>query len=125
MRTTDGRTWFAAEPDETDVLDVARAAYAKLTPKQRELTCPMLVQRKELWPYQVTITRSFDLAPGKTVHAGDQVLVKDVQPGKVDVVSEKLNARFGAVPPATDLMAQGNGNAVGIAQESRDLSLLH
>jgi len=106
LRTADGRTYFAAEPDETDVLDVAREAYAKLTPKQRELTYPLLVQRKELWPYRVTITRTFDLARGKTVHAGDQVLVKDVLPGKVDVVSETLNARFGVALAATDAMAQ-------------------
>jgi len=71
LKTTDGKTYFAAEPDETDVLDVARAAYAKLTPKQRELTYPLLVQRKELWPYRVTVTRTFSLAPGKTVQAGD------------------------------------------------------
>jgi len=106
MKTTDGRTYFAAEPDDTDVLDVARAAYAKLTPRQRELTYPLLVSRKELWPYRVTITRSFTLAPGKTVQAGDQVMVKDVQSGKVDVVSEKLNARFGVALAATDAMAQ-------------------
>jgi len=106
LKTSDGRTYFAAEPDETDVLDVARAAYAKLTPKQRELTYPLLVQRKDLWPYRVTITRTFDLAPGKTVQAGDLVQLKDVQPGKVDVVSEKLNARFGVAFPATDVMAQ-------------------
>ena len=88
------------------MLDVARAAYAKLTPKQRALTYPSIVQQKDLWPYRVTITRSFSLAPGKIVQVGDQVLVKDVQPGKVDVVSEKLNARFGVALPATDLMAQ-------------------
>jgi hypothetical protein len=106
LRTHDGRTYFAAESDETDVLDVARNAYAGLTPKQRELSYPAIVQRKELWPYRVTITRSFDLVRGKTVQAGDQVLVKDVQAGKIDVVSEKLNARFGAAFSATDLMAQ-------------------
>jgi hypothetical protein len=106
LRTTDGKTYFAAEPDETDVLDAARAAYAKLTPKQRELTYPLIVQRKELWPYRVTITRAFDLAPGKPVAAGDQVLLKDVQPGKVEVVSEKLNARFAVALAATDLLAQ-------------------
>lgn len=105
--TTDGRTYFAAEPDETDVLDVAREAYAKLTPKQRALTYPLLVQRKELWPYLVTITKTFDLGQGKIVHAGDQVRLKDIQPGKVDVVSEKLNTRFSVAPPVTDLMAQG------------------
>ncbi len=106
LETTDGRVNFAAEPDETDVLDVARAAYAKLTPKQRALTYPLIVQQKDLWPYRVTITKSFSLAPGKIVQVGDQVLVKDIQPGKVDVVSEKLNARFGVALPATDVMAQ-------------------
>ena len=40
------------------------------------------------------------------MQVGDQVLVKDVQPGKVDVVSEKLNAMFAVAMPATDLMAQ-------------------
>src|SRR5271156_6542631 len=40
MKTTDGKTYFAAEPDDTDVLEVARDAYAKLTPKQRALTYP-------------------------------------------------------------------------------------
>jgi hypothetical protein len=106
LKTTDGRVNFAVEPDETDVLHVARDAYAKLTPKQRALTYPLIVQQKDLWPYKVTITRGFSLAPGKVVTVGDQVLVKDIQPGKVDVVSEKLNARFGVAMPATDLMAQ-------------------
>jgi hypothetical protein len=38
LRTADGRTNFSANPEETDVLEVARAAYANLSPKQRELT---------------------------------------------------------------------------------------
>ncbi len=48
LKTTDGRTNFAAEPDETDVVELARAAYAKLTPKQRALTYPAIVQQKDL-----------------------------------------------------------------------------
>ncbi len=106
LKTTDNKVYFAAEPDETDVLNAARDACAKLTPKQRALTYPVIVQQKDLWPYKVAITRGFTLAPGKVVQVGDQVLVKDVQPGKVDVVSEKLNARFAVAMPATDLMAQ-------------------
>jgi len=106
LKTTDGRVNFAAEPDETDVLTVARVAYAKLTPKQRELTYPSLAQRKELWPSRVTVTRSFDLAPGKTIHSGDQLVLNEVQPGKLIVASEKFNARFAVAPQATDLMAQ-------------------
>jgi hypothetical protein len=104
--TTDGKTSFAADPDETDVLAVAGAACAKLTPKQRELTYAAIAQQKDLWPYRVTITRGFSLTPGKNVPVGDQVLVKDVLADKVDVVSEKLNARFGVAVSATDLMAQ-------------------
>ncbi len=106
LRARDGRTYFSAESDETDVLDVARAAYASLTPKQQALSYPALIKDRELWPYRVTITRGFVLAPGKTVQAGDQVQVKDVQAGKVDVVSEKLNARFAVAFAATDAMAQ-------------------
>jgi len=104
--TMDGKMNFAADPDETDVLDLAATAYSKLTPKQQTLTYTTIVQQKELWPYRVTITRGFSLAPGIEVRVGDQVLVKDVQPGKVDVVSEKLNARFAVAMPATDLMTQ-------------------
>lgn len=104
--TTDGKTYFAADPDETDVLDLARAAYAKLTPKQRTVTYPFIAQQKDLWPYKVTITRNFTLAPGKVVQSGDLVLVKDVQPDRVDVVSTNLNARFAVAVPCTDLMAQ-------------------
>jgi hypothetical protein len=106
LRTADGKTYFDADPDETDVLDVARAEFQKLTPRQKQLTYPSIVQNKELWPYKVTITRGFVLAPGKAVQAGDHVLVKDVQAGKVDVVSEKLNARFAVAFAATDLMSQ-------------------
>ncbi len=106
LATTDDKTYFAADPDETDVLELARAAYAQLTPKQRALTYPAIARQQDLWPYQVVITRSFTLAPGKDVQAGDQVLVKEVLPDRVDVVSEKLNARFAVTAPATDLMAQ-------------------
>ncbi len=106
LKTADGRTNFAAEPDETDVLAVAREAYAKLSPKQRELTYPSLVQKKELWPYRVALVRPIDLGGGKIVHPGDQVFLKEVQPGKLLVVVEKFNARFSVVPQATDIMAQ-------------------
>jgi hypothetical protein len=106
MRTPDGRTYFAAEPDDTDVLDVARAAFAQLTPKQRALTYPGIAQQKDLWPYQLTITRGFSLAAGKDLPVGDKVLVKNILADRAEVVSEKLNARFNVTISATDLMAQ-------------------
>jgi len=90
LRTTDGRTTFAAEPDETDALAVASEAYAKLTPKQRELTYPSLVQRKDLWPYRVALTQTFDLGGGKTLRQGDPLRLMDVQPGKLFVLAEEI-----------------------------------
>lgn len=104
--TTDGKTFFAAEPDETDVLNRANTDFAKLTPKQRALTYPAVARQQDLWPYRVTITREFTLAPGKNVKIGDLVMVKDVQPDRVDVISTNLNARFAVASAATDLMAQ-------------------
>ncbi len=106
LKTTDGRVNFAAEPDETDVLAVAREAWLKLTPKQRALTYPALAQKRELWPERITVSRSFEVAPGKTVHSGDQLVLDEVQPGKLLVTSETLKARFMLAPQATDLMAQ-------------------
>jgi hypothetical protein len=106
LKTTDNRTYFACEADETDVLDVATTDYNQLTPKQRALTYPAIARQKDLWPYRVAITRSFTLAPGKTLQPGDPVLVKEVQADRVEVVSEKLNARFAVAVAATDLMAQ-------------------
>ncbi len=104
--TTDGRLPFAAEPDETDALAVAGEAYAKLTPKQRELTYDSLVHRKDLWPARVALTKTFDLGGGKSVRQGDQLRVMNVEPGKVLVLMEEINTTFDVVPQATDLMAQ-------------------
>jgi hypothetical protein len=106
LATTDGKVFFAAEQDETDVLNRADEDFAKLTPKQRALTYPAIARQQELWPCQVTITREFTLAPGKNVKIGDLVLVKDVQPDRVDVVSTNLSARFAVTTAATDLMPQ-------------------
>ena len=106
LKTSDGRLNFAAEADETDVLDVARTDWSKLSPKQRALTYPALAQKRELWPEKVTVTRSFNAAPGKTIAAGEQLVLEQVQPDKLLVKSEALKARFMLTPPATDLMAQ-------------------
>ena len=106
VRSTDGRTTFTAEPDETDVLAVAQAAYARLTPKQRALTYEVLARQKEIWPQHVTITRGFDLAPGKSVRSGEKVTVVEVMADRVAVKSDSLKANFQVAVQATDLMAE-------------------
>lgn len=104
LTTPDGKTTFVAEPDETDVLAVARAAYAKLTPKQRALTYDSLVRQKELWPLKLTLSRSFTLADGKQVPAGEPVTLLDVQPGKLAVKIDRLGTNVQVAPPATDVI---------------------
>lgn len=106
LSTLDDKTQFAAAPEETDVLAAANAEYAKLTPKQRRLTYESLVHRKELWPYKVKITQTFDLGPGQRVNAGDEAIVRDVMRNKINVVSTKYWVNYDVAPPATDIMAQ-------------------
>ena len=106
VTTTDGRTTFAAEPDETNTLAIARVAYARLTPKQRALTYPALAQRKDLWPARVTLSRSFDLGGGQSVREGEQLRVMEIQPGKIILVIERLNMTVPTLLQVTDVMAQ-------------------
>lgn len=106
VETLDGQINFAAAPQETDVLDIAVKNYVALTPKQRELTYPLLVQRKDLWPKYVTLTQNFDLNAGQTMRKGDQVLLMEIQNGQLLVFAEKINTRFNVTPQATDVMAQ-------------------
>jgi hypothetical protein len=104
LSTADGQTTFAAEPDETDALAVARAAYAQLTPKQRVLTYPAIAGQKNLWPAEVALEKSFDLGGGVSVRAGDKVAVVEVLPDRLTV--RVPQGMFQVAPYATDLMAQ-------------------
>ena len=105
VTTADGRTTFTAEPKETDVLPVAQAAYAKLTPKQRALSYQALTTKKELWPQRVTLNRTFDMGGGRVVREGEQLTLEDVQADRLVVIAESVKARFQVVPQATDVMA--------------------
>lgn len=104
LSTADGRTTFSAEPDETDALAVARAAYTGFTPKQRALTYPAIAGQKELWPAEVGLAKSFDLGGGVSVHAGDRVAVVEVLPDRLTVRIPQGMVQV--APYATDVMAQ-------------------
>jgi hypothetical protein len=106
LSTLDDKLQFVAKPDETDVLAVANAQYAKLTPKQRAVTYDSLLHRKDLWPYKVKITQTFDLGPGKRINAGDEAIVRDVLRGKINVVSTKYWLNYDVAPPSTDILSQ-------------------
>jgi hypothetical protein len=106
LSTLDDKVQFAVAPEETDVLAVAQAAYAKLTPKQRALTYSSLARQRELWPYRVKITQTFDLGRGQRMQAGDEVVLLNLERGKLLVLAEKFRTTFNVAPSATDLMAQ-------------------
>ena len=106
VSTLDERTTFTAEPGETDVLAVARQAYAKLTPKQRALTYEVLTRTKELWPQQVTLNRAFDIGGGRSLREGEPLILREVHADRVVLLSEKLNTTFQVALAATDFMAQ-------------------
>ena len=106
LTTLDDKITFTAEPGECDVLAVARAAYAQLTPKQRALTYDALVRQKELWPASITLTKGFDLGGGRSVRTGDPLKLMDFEPGKLLVVVEPLKMTMHVTPQVTDVMAR-------------------
>ena len=111
VETLDARTAFTVEPNEVDLLAVAQAAYAKLTPKQRALNYEALVRQKELWPLQVTLKKTFDMGGGKTVREGEQFGLVNLLPDRLVLKSESLKATFQVVPQATDIMTLGRALA--------------
>ena len=104
LTTADGRVNFAAEPDETDLLAVARSGYTALTPRQRALTYAAIAQQKALWPAEVVLQKSFDLGGGASVHAGDRVPVLEVLPDRLSV--QLPQGLYQVAPYATDVMTQ-------------------
>jgi len=103
LSTLDGRVTFAAGPEQTDVLAVANAAYAKLTPAQRALTYESLLKRPELWPWTVKLNVAFDVG-GQRMKKGDTVYLMTVQKGELVVCSSRFDANFNVPPETTDIL---------------------
>ncbi len=103
--TLDGRTNFEAKPDETDALAVAQAAWASLTPPQRNLSFPALLRRTDLWPYHVKLLLPFELE-GRSLRVGDQVTLLGIEGNQLLVRLDSANLAFNVAPNETDLMAQ-------------------
>lgn len=106
--TTDGRTNFAVKPEETDALEVARAGWAQLTPAQRDLTYPALLQRTDLWPYRVKLNVPINLE-GQKLRPGDSVSLLKTEGPQLLVGLETSGVMFNVEPQHTDLMAQARG----------------
>lgn len=103
LGTTDGRMSFGVKPAETDALAVANAAYAKLTPKQRELTYAAILKRPELWPWSLKLNDSFDVG-GRRWRKGDTIYLMNVKQGELVVVPPTFNLHFELKPQDTDIM---------------------
>lgn len=103
LETPDGRSTFDAKADDTDVLSVAREAWAKLTPEQRALTYATILQRRELWPYRVKLVQPQMLNTGQ-MPRGEALVLKDVEGGDLLVVHEKRKMLFNVPPRDTDLL---------------------
>ena len=106
VATIDDKTSFALAPDETDILTLAREAYAKLTPKQRALTYAGIAQQRELWPAQITLTKTVPLGNGVAVHEGEQLPVLEIHADRLLVKSEALHGTVNLAPSTTNLLAQ-------------------
>ncbi len=100
-----GAYTFEVGPNDTDVLDVARAAWAQLTPDQRNLTYATLLQRPDLWPYRVHATVGFEVG-GRTVRPNDPLLFLKVVQNQLLVRIEGTDIAVNLQPQETDLIKQ-------------------
>lgn len=100
----DGKLSFATKPTDTDALMVANTAYAKLTPKQRELTYAAILKRTDLWPASVKLTEAFDVGR-KRFNKGDTVYLMSVKKNDLVVVPATFDQHFEVKPDETDIMS--------------------
>lgn len=96
---------FGTKPTDTDILAVANAEYAKLTPAQRELTYASLLTRKDLWPYRVALTEPIDLG-NERIPKGAPCVLLDTKGNELSLLWEKTKTGFELEVKLTDLLAQ-------------------
>lgn len=100
----DGKISFGTKPTDTDALAAANAAYAKLTPKQRELTYAAILKRPELWPYSLKLTAAFDVGR-KRFNKGDTVYLMSVKKDQLVLVPPTFDQHFEVKPEETDILS--------------------
>jgi thiol-disulfide isomerase/thioredoxin len=100
---TTGGLSFGTKPGDTDALAVANAAYAKLTPKQRELTYASVLKRPDLWPWQLKLTQAFELNR-KRLNKGDPVYLMAAAKGELIVCPATFDLHTEVKPEDTDIL---------------------
>jgi len=111
LGTVDGKINFGARPEETDILAVANAAWAQLTPAQRDLTYQVLNQRMDLWPYRITLLAAYSFQSGQT-RAGDSALFLGFEGSQPLVMHEATKMLFNVETVETDILAQARAKLV-------------
>jgi hypothetical protein len=104
--TLDGKTNFAADPNETDLLKVAKEAFAKLTPRQRALTYATIAQQKDLWPASITLTKTIKFSSGATFREGEQLPVVEIRANRIVLRADAYKTTFDLAPQDTNLIVQ-------------------
>ena len=98
---------FAVEVAETDLLEAANAAWAKLTPEQRALEPKTVIDDASLWPAKVKCTAGFTLTTGKEIPPGAEYdLINIDRGGMVTLYTRAGDARLTASMNQTDTVAR-------------------
>jgi hypothetical protein len=103
----------------TDVLERASALMASLTPDQLAVTAQSLPQHPELWPVEVTLTRTLDFSAGNKVPAGRTVILRKFEGGELNLYDRQLKNFFTAAVNETDVLARAR-ERVKLAAGERD-----
>jgi hypothetical protein len=90
----------------TDVLERASELMASLSPEQLALTAQMLPTKPELWPTELTITKSLGFSNGSKVPAGRKVLLRAFQGDQVNVFDREFKNYYTAAINETDVIAR-------------------
>jgi hypothetical protein len=89
---------------DTDVLERARAAIARMTPEQLALTEASLRERSDLWPLEVALTADLGFTNGVVLEAGRSVRLRDLAPDGVWLCDRRTGEVFQAAVQETDLV---------------------
>lgn len=103
----------------TDVLERASALMASLTPDQLAVTAQTLPQHPELWPVEVTVTRTLDFSGGNKVPAGRTVILRKFEGDQLNLYDRQLKNFFPAAVNETDVLARAR-ERVKLAAPDRD-----
>ncbi|MDQ8182250.1 thioredoxin-like domain-containing protein [Pelagicoccus sp. SDUM812005] len=101
-----GRVTFAVEPEATTTLDAANAAWATLTPEQRDLSYRDLANRSELWPYRLKLAVPVEFSGAPSLKAGDEVLFLKYDRNQLLLRIPNSDIAFNFEAENTDLLQQ-------------------